>query len=272
MTYTLDHWNDLDSGTRASIVAAGLANPATRFNATNENISWAQWSWNPITGCRHGCPYCYARDIANRFYPEKFEPTFHPDRLGGPIHQRPPKPGAAEGERAVFTVSMGDLFGRWVPQEWIDAVFEATRRAPAWRFLFLTKNLARLAEQVWPPNAWVGTTIDSQARIKAAEAAFKNVKAAVCWLSCEPLLEPLRFERLDLFQWIVIGARSQTTGAAAMQPEHEWVEDLTRQARTAGCSVYIKPNYITPAAQCFKEYPLTDTRQNPRPFGQASLF
>ena len=28
--------------------------------------------------------YCYARDIANRFYPEKFEPTFHPERLAAP--------------------------------------------------------------------------------------------------------------------------------------------------------------------------------------------
>ncbi len=39
-----------------------------RFNRTNENIEWARWSWNPVTGCRHGCDYCYARDIANRFY------------------------------------------------------------------------------------------------------------------------------------------------------------------------------------------------------------
>jgi pyruvate-formate lyase-activating enzyme len=28
------------------------------------------WSWNPVTGCLHDCPYCYARDIANRFYRE----------------------------------------------------------------------------------------------------------------------------------------------------------------------------------------------------------
>jgi ParB-like chromosome segregation protein Spo0J len=50
--------------------------PTSTFNQTNDNIEWARWSWNPVTGCRYNCPYCYARDIANRFYQEKFEPTF----------------------------------------------------------------------------------------------------------------------------------------------------------------------------------------------------
>jgi hypothetical protein len=39
-------------------------NKQSKFNETNESIDWAWWSWNPITGCNHGCPYCYARDIA----------------------------------------------------------------------------------------------------------------------------------------------------------------------------------------------------------------
>lgn len=30
-------------------------------------IDWAEATWNPVTGCLHGCPYCYARRIANRF-------------------------------------------------------------------------------------------------------------------------------------------------------------------------------------------------------------
>jgi hypothetical protein len=38
------------------------ANPV--FNRTNDQISWAKWSWNPVTGCLHGCPYCYARELS----------------------------------------------------------------------------------------------------------------------------------------------------------------------------------------------------------------
>lgn len=69
--------------------------------------------------------------------------------------------------------------------------------------------------------------------------------AAVKWLSCEPLLEPLQFQRLDLFDWVVIGGQSQTSGAPAFQPPWEWVEHLMRQAREAGCMLYFKPNLET---------------------------
>ena len=30
-------------------------------------IDWCDSTWNPVTGCLHGCEYCYARDIAKRF-------------------------------------------------------------------------------------------------------------------------------------------------------------------------------------------------------------
>lgn len=30
-------------------------------------IDWCDFSWNPVTGCRHGCGYCYAAKQARRF-------------------------------------------------------------------------------------------------------------------------------------------------------------------------------------------------------------
>ena len=30
-------------------------------------IEWCDYTWNPVTGCFHDCPYCYARRIAERF-------------------------------------------------------------------------------------------------------------------------------------------------------------------------------------------------------------
>ena len=30
-------------------------------------IEWCDHTWNPITGCRHGCEYCYARSHVIRF-------------------------------------------------------------------------------------------------------------------------------------------------------------------------------------------------------------
>lgn len=34
-------------------------------------IDWCDSTWNPVTGCLHGCEYCYARGIANRFKERK---------------------------------------------------------------------------------------------------------------------------------------------------------------------------------------------------------
>ena len=221
------------------------SNPPT-FNPTNENIDWAKWSWNPVTGCLHNCVYCYARDIAERLYPEKFVPTFHPERLSAPHHTKvPAKAESNVGYRNVFVCSMADLFGKWVPQEWIDAVLDAVRAAPQWNFLFLTKFPQRLAEIDWPENSWVGTTVDEQYRVDIAEKAFRKVNAPVKWLSCEPLREQLTFSSLDMFDWVVVGGQSQSTQAPAFQPPWEWVEHLWQQARASGCLLYWKPNLHT---------------------------
>lgn len=34
---------------------------------TKTKIDWCDSTWNPVTGCRHDCAYCYARKIAERF-------------------------------------------------------------------------------------------------------------------------------------------------------------------------------------------------------------
>ena len=36
-------------------------------------IEWCTHTWNPVTGCLHGCPYCYARRFTDRFKPHPCE-------------------------------------------------------------------------------------------------------------------------------------------------------------------------------------------------------
>jgi protein gp37 len=214
------------------------------FNRVNENIDWAKWSWNPVTGCKHNCKYCYARDIANRFYPQGFEPTFHPNRLAAPQNTKLPKSRENEsGWHNVFVCSMADLFGDWVDQAWIDSVIGAVRMAPQWEFLFLTKNPKRLVDVDWPDNAWVGTTVDTQSRVEPTKLAFAQIRAKVKFLSCEPLNEDLDFGGdLSMFDWLIIGGRSKSTGAPAFQPPFDWVWNLHNQAKHDGLKVYWKPN------------------------------
>ena len=230
--------------------------PASKFNSQEtDSIEWALWSWNPLTGCEHGCEYCYARDIAQRLFKPKFEPAFYPGRLHCAKHTEQPKEAKTNiGLKNVFTCSMADLFGKWVPSEMIELVLDVVRKTPEWNFLFLTKFPQRYAEFEFPDNAWVGTSVDRQSRVKNAEEAFKNTKAKVKWLSCEPMLERLTFQHLDRFQWIVIGGSSRSTQTPEFHPPREWVTHLWNQAREAKCMIYEKPNLLE---RC-REYPLAE--------------
>jgi len=244
---TLEEWQGM---TKEEQAAALAFNGASQFNKqdgseerSTQSIEWAQWSWNPVTGCKHACPYCYARDIAHRFYPMKFEPAFWHKRLGAPANTRVPQNAATDiSYRNVFTCSMADLFGRWVPDVWIEAVLDRVAANPQWNFLFLTKFASRLRGFKFPENAWIGTTVDCQARVKAAEEAFAHVDAAVKWISVEPMIEPLQFKHLDRFQWLVIGGASKSSQTPEWRVPIHWWAPLYQQALEFGLQVYLKSN------------------------------
>jgi protein gp37 len=252
---SLERWNGLATEAKAALLKPHPSWGKAGFNKQeNDSIEWAQWSWNPVTGCKHDCVYCYARDIAlsrkmANAYPYGFEPAFRPRSLLAPRAME--VPGAAHDDvrfRNVFVCSMADLFGRWVPDEWINGVFDACRAAPDWNFLFLTKFPQRLAEFDLPANGWYGTTVDLQVRVPNAEKAFARIKekvpGAVTWLSIEPMLDPLKFERLDLFEWLVVGGASRSSKSPEWRPPFDWIADLRRRAREAGCVFYMKDNLL----------------------------
>lgn len=231
-----------------------------------DNIEWARWSWNPVTGCLHDCPYCYARDIAERFttaFPKGFEPMFREERLSAPANTKVPDlesmPNAVDriGWRNVFTCSMADLFGKWVPAEWIHAVLKQVADNPQWTFLFLTKFPIRMAEFDFPPNTWIGTTVDRQYAVERAEKAFRKIRAGgyegVAWLSCEPMLERLTFTNLDMFDWVVVGGSSKSTQTPELKPDYEWINHLYNQVKACNLPIYMKTNLGI--EQRVREYP-----------------
>ena len=233
------------------------------FNkSTGDGISWADWSWNPVTGCDHGCDYCYARAIATsdrtkQAFPTGFEPTYRPERLTAPSNTPTPKQ-TTQASRSVFVCSMADLFGKWVPDHWIEEVFEACNNNPQWRYIFLTKFPSRYKGLTFPKQACVGASVDTQRRADIIAHSMQHVTAEVRWLSIEPLLEPIVFADgvLDEFDWVVIGAQTTANGIPAFSPHFEWVAAIVAQARQAGCKVHLKPNLLTqPGMQLPDEYP-----------------
>lgn len=255
---------------------------AATFNeTTGDGISWAGWSWNPVTGCLHGCNYCYARDIATsrRFadaYPAGFTPLFHHERLDAPANTIIPTKYRDEDHepcgsgdckpcayKRVFVCSMADLYGRWVPDEWIEKVHASMLRSPQWQYILLTKFPSRYVGLDLPPGAFVGTSVDEQKRVRIAENAFRELPNNVIkWLSLEPLREPLQFDDLSMFDWVVIGAQTATTQPdgflPAFAPQFDWVVDIYQKAREAGCKVHFKPNIMDgkPGMQFPDEYPV----------------
>lgn len=264
-------------------------------------IDWCDASWNPVTGCLHGCEYCYARKIAERFggasethnnecchecqwitegtgeihdldepiydfdkvrnapYPFDFDPTFHRYKLDEPQKWKKP--------RNIFVCSMADLFGEWVPDEWIEQVFAACDAAPWHRYIFLTKNPKRLCRmaiatkvflwnvdhqdsQVHPKteeyvevmrlpireNWWFGSTIDN----RKAEC-FRCGNTWNTFTSIEPLTEYLDMG-IGSFgndRWTIIGAETGNR-KGKITPKREWVENIVEAAQITGVKVFMK--------------------------------
>lgn len=175
-------------------------------------IEWTEYTWNPVTGCKHNCPYCYAKKISMRFN-EDFEPTPHPDRLRQPYELKKPS--------KIFVCSMADLFGDWVPDFWIKPIIKVAKENPQHTFQFLTKNPKRYLDFDFPENCSLGTTIDypHQARLNYLKQAKANHK----FISFEPLLGDMSALDLSGIDVCIIGADS-TKGATP--PKKEWIDSI----------------------------------------------
>jgi protein gp37 len=266
------------------------------MNVHKTKIEWATHTWNPVTGCFHGCPYCYARSITRRFEPHAVERPMNPDAITGekdfPGLAIVKEPVRLMDERGVysrstpypcgfrptfndytldypekrlipsriFVSSMGDLFGEWIPTEWIMAVFEACKKAPRHTYLFLTKTPVRycILDEITGAlpienNYWYGATAtDADQMSDACEAFWALSGEAKTFLSIEPLMcditktpawnrymfPAVSMDRLCV-DWIIIGAMTGP-GASKNRPRREWVENIVFDAHTLHIPVFMK--------------------------------
>lgn len=224
------------------------------------SIDWAEYSWNPVTGCAKGCDYCYARRIAERFGgPDGFKPTFHEERLSEPLWVKKPS--------RIFVGSMCDLFGDWVPQGWINGVMNAAWAAPQHQYLFLTKNPERYErlfiyqKKVKPhANWWLGATFDTANDTSTYRDHLWPLHESGwhTWASAEPLLEDIteNMEWEDTIDWLVIGAMTGP-GSKNRQPQRAWVWNLSSSALQHGIPLFQKQSlaHFWPDGKTIQEYP-----------------
>lgn len=244
-------------------------------------IEWTDYTWNPVTGCRHGCPYCYARRQTARFsgdarmnlacaelwngndglyvlhepfaarndrniaFPYGFEPTLHEYRLDWP--------GGVKQGANIFVCSMADLFGAWVPDEWIAAVFAACEKFPQHNYLFLTKNperymqLAKSGRLPAKPNMWYGTSTTTQ------DVPFFWADGYKTFVSIEPILGAFEPDGdLKHSDWVIVGAETGNRKDKVI-PQKEWVLNIMSACENASVPLFMKDSLMALMGENFTQ-------------------
>lgn len=215
--------------------------------ADNSAIQWTNATVNPIrarnpeTGkvgwhCEvvsTGCANCYAARLNEKRFGTGLKYNAHakPEVFLDDSTLR--KVLAWKRPRKIFWCSMTDMFGHWVPDEWIDKCFAVMALTPQHTHQVLTKRPERMADwfrsgigptgewhryhrvanaishlggnftprelrERWPlPNVWLGTSTENQAEADKRIPHLLRCPAAVRFLSCEPLLGPIDLTWLE---------------------------------------------------------------------------
>jgi len=258
----------------------------------NSHIEWTDASWNPIRtrigekvgwGCQRvspGCQNCYAATINHRLgtgldYDAKgiaaAEFFLDEKTLVKPLSWRKP--------RKVFVCSMTDLFGEWVPDEWIDRMFAIMAQTPQHTYQLLTKRpermrsymtlpgrgdlqinrMGRVAQYIssphvarnldWPlPNVWLGVSVEDQQRADERIPVLLETPAAVRFLSCEPLLGPVDLGRnMYVGRFFDLGTPDISwviiggeSGPGARPMDVAWARSLVSQCQSAAVACFVK--------------------------------
>lgn len=207
------------------------------------SIEWTEHTWNPVTGCTKvspGCKHCYAEVMARRLeamgaagYENGFKLTLHPERLEQPLRRRTPT--------TYFVNSMSDLFHEDVPDEFIDQVLEVCAATPQHTYQVLTKRAARLPEffraRYVPENVWLGVSVEDKKYGVPRIAHLRKVRAAVRFLSVEPLLEDVGALTLKGIHWVIVGGES---GYGARPMRLEWAENVRVQCLAQSVPFFFK--------------------------------
>jgi Bacteriophage protein gp37 len=196
------------------------------------------------------------RKVPALVYPFGFEPTFYPDRLSEPSKLKKPS--------TIFVGSMCDMWGDWVPDEWIVPIMEQTL-PKRHRWLFLTKNPSRYYAMQDRSmygmhygdykNCWFGASITTSNEASTHSDTMFTLDLPHKFFSAEPLLEDIAphvdFEGV---QWLIIGAL--TKNGRVVSPERggtraEWIKSLAEKANKAKIPVFFKDS----AYKLFPEIP-----------------
>lgn len=214
-------------------------------------IDWADFTWNPVWGCRGTCAYCYARRAAQRFGlqvagREDFAPTWIEHNFQRRMPRKPAR---------IFVNSMSDV--AWWEEDWSRKVVARIAAYPEHHFLFLTKYPERLRQDL-PPNAWYGFSCTDQESYLSA--SFQVADGTLQFLSIEPLLDELDLEEMicgPLLRWVIVGAETGNRHDRII-PRVAWLYEIYAFCRRHQIPLFFKDSLrhlLPPAFVMPREYP-----------------
>lgn len=210
---------------------------------------WVTATWNPIKGCEHDCSYCYVKRL-NKRYGYDLSPRLVEKELKTNLGKR----------KVIFIGSTSDMFGRWVPDEWINKVLHTCNNYPKNRYLFQSKNPQRFHDflKQFPPNTLLGTTIETDRDYEKylggnAPSPYERADAMGLitlpkMVSIEPIMK-FNLENLIYFikrvdpTFVSIGADSNPNQKLHSEPSADELERLI-DALWELTDVRIKPNLL----------------------------
>jgi len=212
---------------------------------TASTIEWTEQTWNPTTGCTKvssGCENCYAEAMALRLegmgvkgYENGFNLSLLPERLEEPLKRRKPT--------TYFVNSMSDLFHKEVPFNFLDRVFDITRRTPQHTYQILTKRATRMREyfsqgqRMVPSNVWLGVSVEDRKNGLPRISVLREIDASIRFLSVEPLLEDLGEMDISGIHWVIVGGES---GPNARPMRYEWVQSIKTNCENQRVAFFFK--------------------------------
>lgn len=218
------------------------------------SIEWTDATWNPVAGCSvmsAGCTNCYAMRMAARLEAmglEKYRgltrKTGGRAKWTGQIYLDEASlnvPETWSKPRNVFVNSMSDLFHPNVPGSFVEKVWASMARTPRHTFQILTKRPDRMAEILngnLPvlPNVWLGTSVEDD-RVLGRLDDLRSVRAAVRFVSFEPLIGSVQRGDLKNIHWAIVGGES---GPNARPLESQWIDEIFGMCEDAGAAFFFK--------------------------------
>lgn len=217
------------------------------------SIEWTDATWNPVAGCTvlsPGCTNCYAMRMAARLDAMSMQKYRGLTRKSG---RRSVWTGKVRLDRAalgvpkkwrrprkIFVNSMSDLFHEAVPAEFVAEVWSIIEATPQHTYQILTKRPERMLEVTRSlptfKNVWLGTSVESADFLGRIET-LRKVRAAIRFVSFEPLLGSVANADLRGIQWAIIGGES---GPRARPMAKEWVDEIEAMCREFDVAFFFK--------------------------------